>query len=163
VDALSREALSELWYFFSKRVPLPPTIATIAIPGSWPLPGMVFGVNTVAKLSPEDYKSLDLIRRLWLLVEPHLTHPSSAKEFAEIAQDMAPIVRELLPGVTTAAQRFVIMLIQRQSLRLADDLDGHHSVGEWDRDPAAFARKIRPHRGLPPPGQSPKSQPQLTA
>jgi hypothetical protein len=79
VDALSREALSELWYFFSKRVPLPPTIATIAIPGSWPLPGMVFGVNTVAKLSPEDYKSLDLIRRLWLLVEPHLTHPSSAK------------------------------------------------------------------------------------
>lgn len=84
-------------------------------------------------------------------------------EFAEIAQDMAPIVRELLPGVTTAAQRFVIMLIQRQSLRLADDLDGHHSIGEWDRDPAAFARKIRPHRGLPPPGQSPKSQPQLTA
>lgn len=79
MDALSREALSELWYFFSKRVPLPPTIATIAIPGSWPLPGMVFGVNTVAKLSPEDYKSLDLIRRLWLLVEPHLTHPSSAK------------------------------------------------------------------------------------
>ena len=36
------------------------------------------------------------------------------------------------------------MLLQRQALRFADDLDGKQSVSEWDRDPAAFARKIRP-------------------
>lgn len=96
MDALSREALSELWYFFSKRVPLPPTIATIAIPGSWPLPGMIFGVNRVAKLSPEDYKSLDLIRRLWLLVEPHLTHPSSAKGMLTRAIPNFPKVHTVL-------------------------------------------------------------------
>lgn len=76
VDALSREAVAELWQFFSKRIPLPALLVT---PGSWPLPGVILGVNHMAKLSVEDYKSLDIIRRLWMLVEPHLTHPSSAR------------------------------------------------------------------------------------
>jgi len=63
---------------------------------------------------------------------------------------VAPVVRDLLPGVQTVAQRFAIMLFQRQILRLADDLDGHHSVRSWDEDPAAFARRIQPPRSLPP-------------
>jgi len=151
VDALSREALADLWQFFSRRLSLP---ATMTIPGSWPLPIFVLGGRLggrqMAQLSSDDYKSLDFVRRLWMLVEPHLLRPSSATEFAEIAQDVAPVVRDLLPGVQTVAQRFAIMLFQRQILRLADDLDGHHSVRSWDEDPAAFARRIQPPRSLPP-------------
>lgn len=60
------------------------------------------------------------------------------------------MVRDLLPGVRTVAQRFAIMLFQRQILRLADDLDGRHSVRDWDEDPAAFARRIQPQQSLPP-------------
>ena len=75
VDALSREALAELWRFFSQRISLP---STMAIPGSWPLPSFVLGGRQMARLSPEDYKSLDLVRRLWMLVEPHLMRPSTA-------------------------------------------------------------------------------------
>lgn len=79
VDALSREALADLWQFFSQRLSLP---ATMAIPGSWPLPMFVFGGilggRKMAQLSPEDYKSLDFVRRLWMLVEPHLLRPSTA-------------------------------------------------------------------------------------
>ncbi|KAG0591725.1 hypothetical protein KC19_1G196600 [Ceratodon purpureus] len=163
VDALSREALAELWHFFSQRVSLP---STIAIPGSWPLPsfvlGGVLGGRQMARLSPEDYKSLDLVRRLWMLVEPHLQRPSSATEFAEIAQDMAPVMKDLLPGVRTVAQRFAIMLFQRQTLRFADDLDGHHSVRYWDEDPAAFARRIQPPKRLPPPKQPERKLQQLS-
>lgn len=79
VDALSREALADLWQFFSQRLSLP---AAMAIPGSWPLPMFVFGGmlggRNMAQLSPDDYKSLDFVRRLWMLVEPHLLRPSTA-------------------------------------------------------------------------------------
>lgn len=79
VDALSREALAELWQFFSQRGSLP---STMAIPGSWPLPSFVLGGalggRQMARLSAEDYKSLDLVRRLWILVEPHLMRPTTA-------------------------------------------------------------------------------------
>nr|PNR54038.1 hypothetical protein PHYPA_007714 [Physcomitrium patens] len=165
VDALSREALAELWQFFSQRLNLS---STLAIPGSWPLPSFIFGGvlggRQMAQLSPEDYKSLDLVRRLWMLVEPHLMRPSTATEFADIAQDVGPVVKDLLPGVRTIAQRFAIMLFQRQALRLADDLDGRHSVRGWDEDPAAFARRIRPFQArLQPPNPQPRKQlPQLT-
>lgn len=83
MDALSREALAELWQFFSQRLNLS---STLAIPGSWPLPSFIFGGvlggRQMAQLSPEDYKSLDLVRRLWMLVEPHLMRPSTATGIA---------------------------------------------------------------------------------
>jgi hypothetical protein len=61
-------------------------------------------------------------------------------ELAEMAQDLLPVLRDLFPGLTTAAQRFVVMLIQRQALRLADDLDGGNSLREWDQGgPASIA------------------------
>jgi hypothetical protein len=75
---------------------------------------------------------------------------------------VAPVVKDLLPGVRTIAQRFAIMLFQRQTLRLADDLDGHHSVRYWDEDPAAFARRIRPRQSLPPPKRPQRKLQQLT-
>ncbi len=61
-------------------------------------------------------------------------------ELAEMAQDLLPVLRDLFPGLTTAAQRFVVMLIQRQALRLADDLDGGNSLREWEQGgPASIA------------------------
>ena len=61
---------------------------------------------------------------------------------------MGPLAWSMLPGMTTAAQRFLIMLMQRQALRLADDLDGGNSVAMWDADPAAFARFVQPRELL---------------
>ena len=65
-------------------------------------------------------------------------------EIRDTASDVIPLISQLFPGMINTGQRFVLMLLQRQALRFADDLDGKQSVSEWDRDPSAFARKIRP-------------------
>jgi hypothetical protein len=44
-------------------------------------------------------------------------------EVFEVAQDVLPFLRDLLPGITSSTQRFLVMLLQRQALRLADDLE----------------------------------------
>ncbi|CAK9871622.1 unnamed protein product [Sphagnum jensenii] len=139
VDALSREALAELWRYLARRIPMP---AALAAPGSWPLllPGLIVGVSPMARLTVEDHSSLETVRRLWVFIEPQLRQQSSPAELAEMAQDLLPVLRDLFPGLTTAAQRFVVMLIQRQALRLADDLDGGNSLREWDQGgPASIA------------------------
>ncbi|KAL3677069.1 hypothetical protein R1sor_027017 [Riccia sorocarpa] len=77
VDALSREALAELWRLTAStmRIPGLPVPASLLMPGSWPLPvpGFLFGVTTVATLSEEDRRSLDTVKRLWALTEASLT------------------------------------------------------------------------------------------
>lgn len=61
VDALSREALAELWRLIAStlRIPGIPVPASLLAPGSWPLPvpGLLFGVTTVATLSEDDERS----------------------------------------------------------------------------------------------------------
>ena len=82
MDALSREALSEIWAFFAARalVPLP---APLAAPGSWPLPlpGMVGGVVrgqwVMGRVSESDQEALGTVRRLWALLEPNLSRTST--------------------------------------------------------------------------------------
>eukprot|EP00897_Mesotaenium_endlicherianum_P000433 jgi/Mesen1/10390/ME000081S09789 len=150
VDALSREAQVELWDFFASRslLPIP---APLLAPGTYPLlPGLFWGLVRgewrTARLSVGDQQALSTVRRIWALLEPQLERPDSPADFAELAREVGPVVRDMLPGITTAAQRFVVMLAQRQALRLADDLDGSNSVAEWERDPAAIARSIRPPR-----------------
>lgn len=78
VDALSRHALAELWSSFamSIRIPLPAALRT---PGSWPLPlpGLLLGLSPTAKLTEEDVKSLETLRRIWALLEPQVQQQSS--------------------------------------------------------------------------------------
>lgn len=145
VDALSRDAVAEIWQYFASRalVSLPPALTA---PKSWPipLPGLLFGSSRVATLSAKDHQSLEAVKRLWVLLEPQFIQRPSRQEMREAAGSMIPLISDLFPGVVNTSQRFVLMLLQRQALRLADDLDGKQSVAEWDRDPSAFARRIRP-------------------
>jgi hypothetical protein len=68
-------------------------------------------------------------------------------EIFEIVRDSIPLFFDLLPGVTTTAQKFSAMLLQRVTLRFADDLDGtNSSILEWNKDPMASARHIQPVR-----------------
>ncbi|CAM6091149.1 unnamed protein product [Calypogeia fissa] len=149
VDALSRGAVAQLWQLIASAIRIPglPLPPPLSVPGTWPLPvpGLFFGMTPVAKLSEEDEKSLDTVKRIWRLLEPSFIMPSPS-EILEIAQDTVPLFFDLLPGVTTAGQRFSAMLLQRLTLRFADDLDGTNSVLEWNRDPTASARDIRPLR-----------------
>ncbi|CAM6084874.1 unnamed protein product [Calypogeia fissa] len=149
VDALSRGAVAQLWQLIASAIRIPglPLPLPLSVPGSWPLPvpGLFFGMTPVAKLSEEDEKSLDTVKRIWRLLEPSFIMPSPS-EILEIAQDTVPLFFDLLPGVTTAGQRFSAMLLQRLTLRFADDLDGTNSVLEWNKDPTASARDIRPLR-----------------
>ncbi|KAL3677092.1 hypothetical protein R1sor_027040 [Riccia sorocarpa] len=151
VDALSREALAELWRLIAStlRIPGLPVPASLLMPGSWPLPvpGFLFGVTTVATLSEEDRRSLDTVKRLWALTEPSLTRRAPLDILAD-ARDSLPFFLDLLPGVATAAQRFILILLQRQALRFADDLDGTSSVDAWNKDAMAAARGIQPLRSF---------------
>lgn len=78
VDALSRQAIAELWSSFatSIRIPLPAGLRT---PGSWPLPlpGLLLGLSPTARLTEEDVKSLETVRRIWTLLEPNVQRQSS--------------------------------------------------------------------------------------
>ncbi|KAH7278615.1 hypothetical protein KP509_38G049000 [Ceratopteris richardii] len=115
-------------------------------PKSWPvpLPGLFFGSSRVATLSREDEKSLEAVKRIWVLLEPQFIQRPSRLELRQAANDILPLIPDLFPGVVNTGQKFILMLLQRQALRLADDLDGKRSITEWDKDPSAFARKIRP-------------------
>jgi len=62
-------------------------------------------------------------------------------------QDGFPFFRNLLPGVTTSAQKFLMLLLQRQALRLADDLEAANTKSRHVEDAARWnATPI-----LPPP------------
>lgn len=78
IDALSRRALAELWNTFatSIRIPLP---SGFLVPGSWPLPlpGLILGLNTTAKLTDEDLQSLETVKRIWALLEPQFQQRGS--------------------------------------------------------------------------------------
>ncbi|MCO5587978.1 hypothetical protein L7F22_041931 [Adiantum nelumboides] len=145
VDALSRDAVAEIWQYFASRavISLPPALKA---PKSWPipLPGLLFGSSRVATLSSEDQQSLEAVKRLWILLEPQFIQRPSRLEMREAAGSMLPLMSGLFPGMVNTGQKFILMLLQRQALRLADDLDGKHSIAEWDRDPSAFARRMRP-------------------
>lgn len=152
VDALSREAQAAVWGSIASRaiLPLP---ASLSAPGTWPLPlpgmfgGIVRGEWLTGRLSEEDQQQLLTMRRLWTLLEPQLSQtssPASPADFAELVRDAIPVIQDIGPGLAMAAQRFAVMLFQRQALRLADDLDGQRSVDAWERDPASLARLVQP-------------------
>lgn len=144
VDALSREALAELWGFFASQAlfPLPPELSA---PKSWlmPLPSLFFGSRRIASLSQEDEYSLDTVKRLWVLAEPQFRQTTFVSGISELVEGVIPVMPDLFPGIVIATQRFILMLLQRQALRLADDLDGNNSIVVWERDPTAFARHVR--------------------
>lgn len=60
----------------SIRIPLPAALRT---PDSWPLPlpGLVLGLSPTARLTEEDVKSLETVRRIWALLEPQVRQQSS--------------------------------------------------------------------------------------
>jgi len=144
VDALSREALAELWGFFASQAlfPLPPELSA---PKSWlmPLPSLFFGSRRIASLSQDDEYSLDTVKRLWVLAEPQFRQNTFVSGISELVQGVIPVMPDLFPGIVMTTQRFILMLLQRQALRLADDLDGNNSIVVWERDPTAFARRVR--------------------
>lgn len=63
----------------------------------------------------------------------------------EVAQDVLPFLRELLPGVTASAQKFLTLLLQRQALRLAEDLDAarKEAPGRLDKSARAHSTSIQ--------------------
>ncbi|CAI5484720.1 unnamed protein product [Closterium sp. Yama58-4] len=163
VDAMSREALAALWSTLVTRTLLP-VPAQLQQPGTYPLPlllpgavlGMVSGDWRTASLSDDDVEALGTLRRLWTLLAPQLRSmepvggPSSPAEALSFFREAAPLMFSVLPGAATTATRFLVMLLQRQLLRLADDLDGGDSVQQWEADPYSLARSIRPF-WMPPP------------
>ena len=65
VDALSREAIVELWKSFVGVAPAPFPQMFVAL---WPLPNFgLFGVASY-NLSEEDKEALALVKRLWKLM-----------------------------------------------------------------------------------------------
>ena len=62
-----------------------------------------------------------------------------------MTQSLKAIFPQITAGVITASTRFWLMLLHRKALRYADDLDGTNSLVYWDKDPAAYARHVRPH------------------
>ncbi|KAI5068073.1 hypothetical protein GOP47_0016418 [Adiantum capillus-veneris] len=99
VDALSRDAVAEIWQYFASRalISLPPALKA---PKSWPipLPGLFFGSSRVATLSPEDQQSLEAVKRLWVLLEPQIIQRPSRLEMREAAGSMLPLMSDLFPG-----------------------------------------------------------------
>eukprot|EP00252_Welwitschia_mirabilis_P026830 TRINITY_DN8952_c0_g1_i3.p1 TRINITY_DN8952_c0_g1~~TRINITY_DN8952_c0_g1_i3.p1 ORF type:complete len:245 (+),score=45.31 TRINITY_DN8952_c0_g1_i3:139-873(+) len=138
VDAVSRAALAEVWGLVSSQtfIPFP---SNLSAPRSWPLflPSLFFGTTKVASLSEDDEYYLDVIKRLWVFVEPRFRQQIFSPGGSELLQGLLPLVPDLFPGMTVTAQRFMSMLLQRQALRLADDLDGKKSRISWERDPVA--------------------------
>lgn len=155
-------------------LPIPATLTVpgtwpLPLPGM--LAGIIRGEWFTGRVSEDDQQQLLTIRRLWTLLEPQLSEtatPASPaglslfsfltllwvdvnvvwicglSDFTELGRDVIPLIGEMWPGVLTTGQRFIIMLLQRQALRLADDLDGSNSVEFWERDPAQLARQIQP-------------------
>jgi hypothetical protein len=63
----------------------------------------------------------------------------------EVVQDGLPFFRDLLPGVTTSAQKFFMLLLQRQALRLADDLEAANTqIGRSSHVEDAARRNTTP-------------------
>lgn len=79
VDALSRQAIAELWSSFATSIRIPLS-APLRTPGSWPLPlpGLVLGLSPTARLTEEDVKSLETVRRIWALLEPEIQQQQSS-------------------------------------------------------------------------------------
>ncbi|GLJ48114.1 hypothetical protein SUGI_1015930 [Cryptomeria japonica] len=152
VDALSREALAELWTFFAFQAPIP-FLPNLFQPKSWPIPlsSIFFGSRRIVSLSEEDEYSLDTVKRLWILLEPQFRQPTFLTEMAGLVQGMIPLMPDLFPGILMTSQRFLLMLLQRKALRLADDLDGKNSLAVRERDPIAFSHRAGPEMLLPAP------------
>lgn len=162
VDALSREALAALWSSLSSSsAGLLPIPSDLQQPGTYPLPlllpgavaGALQGSWRTASLSGDDVEALGTVRRLWALLGPQMGGgeavggASSPGEALAFLQSSAPLLASLLPGAATTVLRFVVMLVHRQALRLADDLDGGDSVMQWEADPYSLARSVKPIMG----------------
>lgn len=148
VDALSREAFFELWNIFNVKIfPFPYFLPPLY---SWPSPlkGLLFGVNSMTTITDEDQEALKLVRRLWNLVGSQVNQQTVA-DMTIAAGSLRVLIPDLALGVTTASLRFLVMLLHRKALRLADDLDGKNSLVHWNRDPAASARHVKPLRFSP--------------
>lgn len=140
VDALSREAIFELWNTFV-GISLP---FSRFVQPTWPIPVPgLFGVSSMYTLSPEDEEALKLVRRLWKLMGSELNKQTAA-DMTVATHSITALIPDVAAGVTTASMRFWLMLLHRKALRFADDLDGRNSLIYWNRDPAASARHVRP-------------------
>lgn len=158
VDALSRETLAELWTFFAFQASIP-FLPDFFQPKSWPIPlsSIFFGSRRIVSLSEEDEYSLDTVKRLWKLLEPQFRQPTFLTEMTGLVQGMIPLMPDLFPGILMTSQRFLLMLLQRKALRLADDLDGKNSLAVRERDQIAFAHLAGPEMLLPAPQKDKKS------
>ncbi|KAI5067323.1 hypothetical protein GOP47_0017851 [Adiantum capillus-veneris] len=137
VDALSREAVFELWNTFvgfalplSRYIPLPLSI---------PITGF-FGISPTYSLSEEDQEALTLVRRLGRLLGSEMNR-QTVTEMTTTTHSITALFPEFAGGMATASARFWFMLLHRKALRFADDLDGRNSLMYWNMDPAASARK----------------------
>eukprot|EP00899_Mesostigma_viride_P004963 jgi/Mesvir1/14468/Mv05177-RA.1 len=106
--------------------------------GEWPilLPGLLLSNGRVARgsLTEEDRKSLDVLQRLWKLVQPQLVQQtgvaaarplavSELREARRVAGELLPLMQALLPGLSLMGVRFLTKLVQRQLERLQEDID----------------------------------------
>ncbi|MCO5553207.1 hypothetical protein L7F22_006728 [Adiantum nelumboides] len=147
VDALSREAIFELWNtFVGLALPLSRNIPP---PFSIPILGF-FEISPTYSLSEEDQEALTLVRRLGRLLGSEMNRNTVA-DMTAMTHSITALLPGFAGGVATASTRFWFMLLHRKALRFADDLDGRNSLTYWNKDPAASARHVRPLGFLLPP------------
>eukprot|EP00803_Ostreobium_quekettii_P004083 evm.model.scf_1104EXC.1 EVM.evm.TU.scf_1104EXC.1 scf_1104EXC:11822-28756(-) len=133
VDALSREASSRL--FASYLGSLPATATFRAVEALGPLRSFVFPFITpaevIARLAPavavteEDEEALSVVRGIFQIVDDvgaTLQTLSDVPVSTQAAQDLAPILPKLAPGVARVGELFTRRLLSRIVMRFANAL-----------------------------------------
>eukprot|EP00898_Chlorokybus_atmophyticus_P000394 jgi/Chlat1/1355/Chrsp119S01778 len=155
-DALSRGALAQSWQVFGTLAAQSPLAVVQSLvarsppePGTWPifLPGIVAGKVPYAQLTEEDQEALRTVQGLWEILQPELQrprpNPTSGWDARTLSQQLFPLVAGLVPGAGLLGLRFLRLLVERQALRLADDLDRGLQTQELpDTTSPAFRRRV---------------------
>lgn len=134
VDALSREAISELVRLLigsagvaaalGEMEALGPVTPLIVQPLALPLEALASLIPQV-ELTEEDEEALDNVQALWELLQPSLfasPTPQTARAFAFVLLELLQMAPELLPGVQSTSGKFIRQLLGRLTSRIAEEL-----------------------------------------
>jgi aarF domain-containing kinase len=81
----------------------------------------------------DDLQVLATARRVVNLLEQRspsspVTGPPSPSEALRLAQEVMPMLPELLPGITRTGELFARQLVKRVALRVANDMEVHRDA-----------------------------------
>lgn len=134
VDAMSREALSQVFAMYLGSLPATATFRAVEALG--PFRTFLFPFLTpaelVARLAPavavtkEDEEALSVVRGVFQIVEDvgiTMQALSDRQTTSRAFQELTPLAPELLPGIARIGELFVRRFLSRVVLRLANALD----------------------------------------